>query len=42
VLRNVGYDATSWYLDNLNINWNAVYSNEPCSCWSSFSTWTVL
>jgi len=30
VLRNVGYDATSWYLDNLNINWNAVYSNEPC------------
>jgi len=30
VLRNVGYDSTSWYLDNLNINWQAVYSNEPC------------
>ncbi|KAL1507780.1 hypothetical protein AB1Y20_007390 [Prymnesium parvum] len=30
VLRNVGYDATSWYLDNLNVNWSAVYSNEPC------------
>jgi len=30
VLRNVGYDATSWYLDNLNVNWEAVYNNEPC------------
>ena len=31
VLRNVGYDATSWYLDNLNVNWTAVYANEPCA-----------
>ena len=31
VLRNVGYDATSWYLDNLDVAWSAVYSNEPCS-----------
>jgi len=31
VIRNVGYDATSWYLDNLNVNWRSVYSNEPCS-----------
>lgn len=30
VLRNVGYDATSWYLDNLQVNWSAVYSNDPC------------
>lgn len=30
VLRNVGYDATSWYLDNLAVNWTAVYANEPC------------
>jgi len=30
VLRNVGYDATSWYLDNLAVNWQAIYSNEPC------------
>ena len=30
VLRNVGYDATSWYLDNLGVNWTAVYANEPC------------
>ena len=30
VLRNVGYDKTSWYLDNLNVDWQAVYSNEPC------------
>jgi len=31
VLRNVGYDKTSWYLDNLNVAWDAVYSNEPCA-----------
>ena len=31
VLRNVGYDKTSWYLDNLNVNWSAVYANEPCA-----------
>jgi len=30
VLRNVGYDATSWYLDNLDVAWAAVYANEPC------------
>ena len=30
VIRNVGYDATSWYLDNLNVNASAVYLNEPC------------
>eukprot|EP00945_MAST-04E_sp_MAST-4E-sp1_P006967 g6967.t1 len=30
VLLNVGYDAKSWYLDNLNVNWTAVYLNEPC------------
>jgi len=30
VLLNVGYDATSWYLDNLNVNWTAVYSQDPC------------
>lgn len=31
VLINVGYVAKSWYLDNLNVNWTAVYSNEPCT-----------
>jgi len=30
VIRNVGYDNVSWYLDNLNIKWDAVYQNEPC------------
>ena len=30
VLRNVGYYPLSWYLDNLNVNWTAVYQNEPC------------
>jgi hexosaminidase len=30
VLINVGYVAKSWYLDNLNVNWTAVYANEPC------------
>ena len=29
-LVNVGYNAKSWYLDNLNVKWDAVYSNEPC------------
>merc|ERR1712203_77547 len=31
VLLNVGYNAKSWYLDNLNVKWDAVYSNEPCA-----------
>jgi hexosaminidase len=31
VLRNVGYDNISWYLDNLDVTWQGVYSNEPCS-----------
>jgi hexosaminidase len=31
VIINVGYVAHSWYLDNLNVNWEAVYSNEPCA-----------
>merc|ERR1719201_2978956 len=30
VILNVGYNAKSWYLDNLNVKWDAVYSNEPC------------
>ena len=30
VIRNVGYDATSWYLDNLDVSWAKVYANEPC------------
>jgi len=30
VLLNVGYDSTSWYLDNLNIDWKAVYAQDPC------------
>ena len=30
VLRNVGYYKNSWYLDNLNVDWAAVYANEPC------------
>ena len=30
VLVNVGYDKLSWYLDNLNVMWDAVYMNEPC------------
>ena len=29
-LINVGYYNESWYLDNLNIQWDAVYANEPC------------
>lgn len=31
VILNVGYWPKSWYLDNLDINWTAVYSNEPCT-----------
>ena len=31
VLLNVGYNAKSWYLDNLQVKWDAVYSNEPCN-----------
>ena len=31
VILNVGYYANSWYLDNLNVNWTAVYANEPCT-----------
>lgn len=30
VLLNVGYDKTSWYLDNLNVDWSAVYTQDPC------------
>mmetsp|Transcript_71233 Transcript_71233/g.148955 ORF Transcript_71233/g.148955 Transcript_71233/m.148955 type:complete len:563 (-) Transcript_71233:343-2031(-) len=30
VVRNVGYNNVSWYLDNLNVMWDAVYQNEPC------------
>ena len=30
MLRNVGYNKKSWYLDNLDVAWKAVYSNEPC------------
>jgi hexosaminidase len=31
VLINVGYVADSWYLDNLDVTWDAVYRNEPCT-----------
>ena len=31
VLLNVGYNAQSWYLDNLAVNWTAVYAQEPCA-----------
>jgi len=31
VLLNVGYFNESWYLDNLNIMWDAIYANEPCN-----------
>jgi hexosaminidase len=27
---NIGYDPTSWYLDNLHNNWASFYKNEPC------------
>jgi len=30
VIRNVGYDSKSWYLDNLDVQWGAVYQNDPC------------
>lgn len=30
VLLNVGYNNESWYLDNLDVAWKAVYSQEPC------------
>eukprot|EP00750_Incisomonas_marina_P025664 INCI5614.1.p1 GENE.INCI5614.1~~INCI5614.1.p1 ORF type:complete len:640 (-),score=92.44 INCI5614.1:104-2023(-) len=30
VLLNVGYDPTSWYLDNLNVDWQSVYTQDPC------------
>jgi len=30
VLINVGYVENSWYLDNLEVTWDAVYVNEPC------------
>ena len=29
-LVNIGYDPTSWYLDNLNNDWASFYKNEPC------------
>ena len=25
------YNNVSWYLDNLNVMWDAVYQNEPCA-----------
>jgi hexosaminidase len=31
VLINVGYVADSWYLDNLDVTWDHVYMNEPCT-----------
>mmetsp|Transcript_29905 Transcript_29905/g.92579 ORF Transcript_29905/g.92579 Transcript_29905/m.92579 type:complete len:512 (+) Transcript_29905:1189-2724(+) len=31
VLLNVGYDETSWYLDNLDVTWDKVYAQEPCA-----------
>ena len=30
VLRNVGYSSNSWYLDNLEVGWEAVYGADPC------------
>jgi len=30
MLVNVGYVPESWYLDNLDVNWRAVYLKEPC------------
>jgi len=30
VLINVGYVEDSWYLDNLEVTWDASYLNEPC------------
>lgn len=30
VLRNVGYNNFSWYLDNLDVRWDAIYRNDPC------------
>jgi hexosaminidase len=30
---NVGYDDQSWYLDNLDVAWDAMYSKDPCSGW---------
>jgi hexosaminidase len=30
VLRNVGYNNVSWYLDNLDVKWDAVSQNDPC------------
>ena len=29
-LVNIGYDPTSWYLDNLKNDWASFYKNEPC------------
>jgi hexosaminidase len=29
-LVNIGYDPTSWYLDNLHNDWASFYKNEPC------------
>jgi hexosaminidase len=29
-LVNIGYDPTSWYLDNLHNTWAQFYRNEPC------------
>ena len=29
-LVNIGYDSTTWYLDNIHNNWTAFYRKEPC------------
>jgi hexosaminidase len=29
-LINVGYSNHSWYLDNLHVPWDQLYTNEPC------------
>ena len=29
-LVNIGYDSTSWYLDNIRNDWASFYQNEPC------------
>ena len=29
-LVNIGYDSTTWYLDNIHNNWTSFYRKEPC------------
>jgi len=31
VIRNVDGGSNSWYLDGLDVKWDGVYQNEPCS-----------